>query len=102
MNGIDAVQQVFAELSVVYHFIQVAVGGTNQSDIGRLRGVASHLDEIPFLKYRKQFGLQVIRKVGNFIEKQRSAVGCLKTPDTVGMGIGKRTFDVTKQFTFKQ
>ena len=56
-DGIDAVEEVLPELSVVDSRIEVGVGGTYQPHVYRVRGSGSQSGTLPLLDDRKQFGL---------------------------------------------
>ena len=51
MDSIDAVKQVFTEFIALYHLVQVAVGGTNQTDVNSDRLVAAYTDNTAALQY---------------------------------------------------
>ena len=42
MDGVDAIEQVLSEFAIVYHLLQVAVGGANQSDVDRNLRTSAH------------------------------------------------------------
>ena len=51
MDSIDAVKQIFTEFIALYHLVQVAVGGTNQTDVNSDRQVAAYTDNTAALQY---------------------------------------------------
>ena len=53
MYCVDTIQKVLTELLFLYHLLQIAVGGTDQADIYRDRGVASYPDDAAALDSRQ-------------------------------------------------
>ena len=51
MDGVDTVEQVFAEYSLFHHFRNVFIGGGNEPDINGDDFVASDSGDIPVLQY---------------------------------------------------
>lgn len=88
MDGIDAVEQVFAEFASLHGGLQIAVGGTNKAYIDRYGAVTSYPDNAAALKNGKQLSLQVIGQIAYFVQKERPPFGCLKFTGSVGMCIG--------------
>src|SRR5579883_1217226 len=58
--------------------------------------------DFALLQHAQQFGLQLERQIADLIQKNRTAVGLLKTPHPSLMGIGERSLDVTEEFIFQQ
>ena len=69
MDCIDTIEQIFSEFSVIYHFLQITVGGTNQADVDRHRAIASHSHDASSLNGSQQFGLQMIGQVSYLVKE---------------------------------
>lgn len=96
MYRVDSVQQVFAEFVPLHHVLKIAVGGANQADVDRNRGVAAYTDNAAALDGCQQFGLQVIGQVAYFVQEEGTLVGRFKLAGTVGMCVGVSAFDVAE------
>ena len=53
------------------------------------------------LKHAQQLGLLAQRDVGDFVEKERAAVGQFEAADAVGARVGECAFDVAEYFAFE-
>ena len=65
-------------------------------------GVGADALEPAVLRHAQQFGLELRRHLGDFIQKNRAAVGHFKAADALGDGAGERAFFVPEQFAFQQ
>ena len=74
-QAVQAVIEVFAELLLLDHFAQVAVGGNDQRDVDRDSPLAVERRDAALLQHLQQPGLQRQRHVADFVEEQRAAVG---------------------------
>ena len=60
MDGIDAIEQILSEFAIIYHLLQVAVGGANQSYVdGNLR-TSAHSYDTSALQGGKEFCLKTV------------------------------------------
>ena len=60
MDGIDAIEQILSEFAIIYHLLQVAVGGANQSYVdGNLR-TSAHSYDASALQGGKEFCLKTV------------------------------------------
>src|SRR5204862_323005 len=92
LNGenIEAVIKVAAESALAYEFGKVLMGGGDDADIHALCAVAPEALEFLFLQNAQQFGLEVERKVADFIKKERAAVGQFEAADLLIDGPSER------------
>lgn len=102
VNGIDTVEQVFAERASGRHPEQIAVGRRDEPAVDLHGQIAAHADDRAALQRRQQFRLQMQRQVADLIEEERTAVGDLELSGTVGARIGEGTLHVAEQFAFEQ
>ena len=102
MNGIDAVEQIFAELALCHPLVQIGISSTYQADIHRNGFIASHPHHATALEYGEQLRLQVIRQIAYLVKENRSFMGSLELARTVGMRIGKGSFLMPEQFAFEK
>ena len=102
MDRIDPVKEVFPELFVGHHLLQIPVGCTDQPHIHRNRTVASHLYDRAALNRRQQLSLKMTGQISYFIQKECSALRYLEFTDPVEMGIGEGSLDVTEQLALEQ
>ena len=91
LNGenVEAVIEVAAEGALGDKLRKILVRGGDDADIHALRAVAAESLEFLFLQDTQQFGLQVERKVADFIEKKRAAVGQFEAADFLIHGAGE-------------
>ena len=83
VDGVDAVEEVFAELPVGHHAEQVAVRGRYEADVHLHGRVAAQADDPSALDRRQEFRLQAGRQVADLVEEERAAVGHLEFARTV-------------------
>lgn len=70
MNGVDAVEQVFAKHALLHHFRYIFVRCRNQADIDRNHFVTAQTSHIPALQYGEELGLEWEREVAQFVHEQ--------------------------------
>ena len=92
LNGenVEAVIKVAAESALADEFGKILVRGGDDADIHALRAVAAEALEFLFLQNAQQFGLEVERKVADFIKKERAAVGQFEAADLLIDGPSER------------
>ena len=78
MDGVDAVEQVLAELTLSDPFVEVGIRGTYQADIHGDGFVASHPYHATALEDSEQLRLQMIGQIPYFVEENRASVGSLE------------------------
>ena len=102
MYGVDAVKQILSEFAVVHHLLQIAVGGTYQSDIYRNLCRPTHSYYASALQGSEEFCLKAIREVAYLIKKYCTAISQLKLARFVHLGIRKCSLNMTEEFAFEQ
>src|SRR5262249_37929523 len=101
-EGADTKIEILAEIFLVRHVAQVAVGGTDYAHVGaEWLGVADSTDLAGFQK-AQQLDLDVLVQFTEFVEKERSAIGDLEKPLMVAVGAGERSLAMTEQLTLDQ
>src|SRR5689334_16073404 len=78
-DRVQAVIEIGAEQASLHEFLQVAMRCANHSCVHWLCLVAAQALERPLLQDSQQLYLQTGRQFANFIEKDRAALGSLKT-----------------------
>ena len=102
VDGVDAVEEVFAEAPLGHHAEQVAVRRRDQPDVDLARRVAAHADDLPALDGRQQLRLQVRREVADLVQEERSAVRDLELPGAVGPRVGEGPLDVAEELALEE
>ena len=67
-----------------------------------MRPIGTDRRHFALLEHVQQLGLKVQREVADFVEKQRTAVGCEDPADAVFIGPGERAFAMPEEFRFEQ
>src|SRR5690554_8109837 len=102
MDGINAVQQIFSEGTILYPLYQRAVGGANQPHVNRNGDILTQSGHSSDLEYRQQLCLHGQRQIANLIQKKRAAIGLLNFTNAVTARIGEGPLFMPKQLTLKQ
>ncbi len=100
-DNVEAVKQVLAKLAVSDSLLDIFVRGGDDSEVDLHRAMLSDAFKMIVLQDVKQFGLQGDRQFGNFVQKDRSAVGQLEPAGSGLIGAGKGSFGMTEKFAFK-
>src|SRR5689334_598955 len=80
-KDVEPVVQVGAKLVLVHHRLQVAVRGSHEADVRSDRAGAAHSLELLVLNGTQQFRLKFEWQLTDLIQKQRTLVRQLETPD---------------------
>src|SRR5690348_10241014 len=97
VDDVETVEQVPAEGAFLYFFGQIAIGGGDDPEIGTSLNEGTDRAELLLLQNAEQLSLQIERKLADFIEEGRAAVGGF---DQAGLGAnrsGECAFDVPEQ-----
>ena len=78
------------------------MGCHHNADIDLFAAGGAQRLEHPLLQYTQDFGLNRQRHIADFIQEQRAAIGCPKTPLARLHGPRKSAFDMAEQFAFQQ
>ena len=98
----EPVIEIFPEVPIPEHLLQIAVGGRNDLDVQGNFFRASEGTNALILKNAQKFDLGFERDFGNFIQKDGP---CISRPEKARgfvYGAGKSTFFVSEQFAFKE
>ena len=102
-KGIEAEVQVFPELPIPHHLLQVAVRRRNHPDVDLLHRVGADFLYFPRLQGPQQFGLHEQRHFADFVEEDGAAVGQLKLPGLAALGrAGKRAGRIAEELAFHE
>ena len=95
-------EQILAKTTVLDPLLQVLVGCGNHAHIGLDGAVSADAVEMAIAEHTQQAGLQLKRHVANLVQKQRTAICLLKSAPAHGLGPGKGTTLMAKEFAFQQ
>ena len=85
-----------------HHFLQVAVGCKNKSNIdGDFIG-ASYRRNFFFLNYSKDLTLKIKGEIGYFIDEKSTSLRCFEKAFFILSGAGKTACPMSEQFGFKK
>ena len=104
MNGenVEAVIEIAAEGALDDELGEITIGGGDDADVDALRLIAAEALELLLLKNAKELGLKLEREIGDFIKKERAAVGEFKTSDFLGESAGEGTSLMAEKLGFKK
>ena len=102
LEGVDAEEQVLAELVVLDHLAQVAVGGAEDAHVDAERLGLADAADLARLQEAQQLDLDVLVQLADFVEEQRAAVGDLEEPLVVAVGAGERALAMAEQLALDQ
>ncbi|OIQ81875.1 hypothetical protein GALL_363420 [mine drainage metagenome] len=101
-DDVEAMEQVLAELPLLHPLLQVLVGGGDDADMRLDRVVATHAIEVSIGQHAQQPGLQLVRHIADFVEKQRAALGLLEAPAPGRLRAGEGAALMAEQFALQQ
>ena len=101
LDGVEPKEQVFAEPAGGDLGPNVGVGGGNDAYVHFPRTRRPDPLELPGLQHAQELGLLRQRQVGDFVEKERAAVGEFEPPDPIGLGISEGALGVTEQLALE-
>jgi hypothetical protein len=104
LNGenVEAVKKVAAKGALGDEFRKIGVGGGDNANVHALGAVAAKAFEFLLLENAQEFGLEFERKIADFIEEERAAIGQLEASDFLADGAGEGAAFVAKEFGFEQ
>lgn len=104
INGDDVETEVeiFPEEALIDKIAQICVGGGDDAEVDRDERGSTDAANLAFLKGTEEADLGLRRKVGYFVEKQRSAVGAFEVTDAAGGGSREGSFFVPEEFAFDE
>ena len=98
LHHVQPVKQILAETPGLHLLLQVPVARGEDADVRAHLAVGADALERSILRHAQHLGLKRRRHLGDFIEKNRSAVGLLEPPDALRRRAGERAFFVAEQF----
>src|SRR5580700_7290152 len=101
-KDIQTIVQIAAELAILHHFFQVAIGGCYQSNVDFLGSVAAQPFKLTLLQSAQQFGLDLERNVPDLIKEQRALVGQFEAANLLCNRAGEGASFMSKKFTLEQ
>ncbi len=101
-HHVDAEVEVGAELVLLHHLFQVAVGGGDEAHVHLVGPGAPHPLELLLLQHPQQLGLEGGRDVADLIQEQGAPVGQLEAPLALVGGAGEGALLVTEELGLQQ
>jgi len=104
LNGenVKAVIKVAAKGSLGDLFRKILIGGGDDANVHALGAIAAEAFEFLLLENAQKFGLEIERKIANFVEEERAAIGEFEAADFLADGAGEGAALVAEQFGFEQ
>ena len=97
-NGVDAVEQVAAELAALHEAVDVAVGGGNDAGVHRHLLRPSGAEERPLLEDAEERSLLSPFERRHFVHEERPSRGQLEESGATPLGTGECTALVAEEF----
>ena len=94
--------EVLAELVLLDHLPQVAVGGAQHAHVGAERLGLADAADLARLQETQQLHLDVLVQLAELVEEQRAAVGHLEQALVVAVGAGERALAMAEQLALDQ
>ena len=101
-DHVQAVIQIFAEVSGFHLGFQVAVGGRHNAHIHLFATAAAHPFDFLLLQHAQNLDLEAQLHFADFIQKNGAAVSQFKTARPGADGVRKGALFVTEKFAFQQ
>lgn len=98
----QSVEEILAKVAGGHGFLELHVGGGNQSDVDRYRMARAEAHHLALLQDPQQLDLRPQRKIADLVEKQRAAVRGLEPPCRAGDRARKSAFFVAEQIALDQ
>ena len=102
LEGVEAEEKVLAELLVLDHVAQVAIGGAEDPDVDAERLVLAHAADLARFEEPEQLDLHALVELADLVEEERAAVGDLEEPLAVGIGAGERPLAMAEQLALDE
>ena len=101
-NGVDAVEQVLAEIVPGGKFVDGRIRGAHEPDVDGDGLVGAQTEHRALFEYGEQFRLKRQREVADLIQEERPARRRFKPPRTVFPGVCKGAFFVPEELAFEE
>ena len=102
LHHVQPVKQILAKTTGLHLFLQIPVARGKDADVRLDFSVRAEALESSILRHAQQFRLERRRHLGDFVQKNRSAVGLLESPDALRRRAGERPLFVAEQFRLQQ
>src|ERR1700676_3709362 len=99
---VKTIVEVAAEFAALCHFRQITIGSSYQANVYLVGPGAAQALELLFLKDTQQFGLQGLRNIADFIQKERAFIGQFETANFLGYGARERPSLMAKKLALQQ
>ena len=101
-NNVEAIVEIFAKRLFFKRGAQVAVRGSEESDVDFDGARAAKALELAFLQDAQELHLYGRWHVSNFVEEKRAFIGEFEFSWLAGGGAGERSFFVAEEFALQK
>src|ERR1044071_4691617 len=101
-EDVDAEEEVFAELTALHRFFDVAVRRANDTHVDVDRRRSADPLEAPLLQHAQDFRLHAESELADLVEKNRYHVGELELSELARRRAGERALLVSEEFILDQ
>src|SRR5688572_5089948 len=101
-KDVKPVVEVRTERALTYRFLHISISGGDNTHVNFYCVTSSYAFKFTLLEHTQQFRLQVNRQFANFVEKDRSAIGNLKTSDATRVSARESAPFVAEQFALDE
>ena len=102
LERVDPEVKVFAERPFGHHFLNIAIGRTDDADVDMKRFILADASNFTRFEEPQQFDLHRFVEFAEFVEKQCSSIGDFDQAFARFFSPSIRTFSVSEQFAFNQ
>src|SRR5580692_6300451 len=99
---VQAIVQVAAELAVLHHFLEIAIGRRHQPHIDSLGSVVAQPFKLTFLQSAEQFGLDLDGNISHLVQEKRAPICQLQPSNLLRNCSCEGASLMSKKFTFQQ
>src|ERR1700733_14149490 len=99
---VQAIVQIAAELAVLHHFLQIAIGCRHQPHIDSLGSVVAQPFKLTFLQSAEQFGLDLDGNISHLVQEKRAPISQLQPSNLLCNCSCEGASLMSKKFTFQQ
>src|SRR5260370_27166349 len=99
---VEPIVEILAEFFLSDFFAQVAIRGGDDAHVHSDWRSPAHTIELAFLENAKQLNLGFCGEFANFVQKNRSAVGQLEPPQSLGDGSAEGALFMAEQLAFNE
>lgn len=101
-DDVEAVVEVFAEVTFADFVFEVEVGGGDDAGVDLLGAVVADAFELAFLEDSEESDLKLWVEGSDFVEEDGSALGGLETACFIADSACEGAFDVAEKFGFEE